>query len=181
VFAGAAALEPQQEFIRLARTFYTSLVEERMLYALEGNWLRYLSDPARSGMAVTAMTGAVSLPGTRAGSIRRSFMAISRGTGIASPGRRGQIAEPNAALVCVVPNGDGRRRRRRRRRCWTSQSGAGGSRMAGDVDGANLQPPVPSVGLAEPNKERWRRVAREWLVNGIAATPGAGKLCHLDL
>jgi hypothetical protein len=116
-FAGAAAFKPQQEFIRLARTFYASLVEERMLYALEGNWLRCLSDPARSGMAVTAMTGTVSLPGTRARSIGRSFMAISRGTGIAEPGRRGQIAEPNAALVCVVPNGDGRRRGQRRRSC----------------------------------------------------------------
>lgn len=45
--------------------------------------------------------------------------------------------------------------------------------------------PGPSVGVAaaralevEPEKERWRCIAREWYAAGLADTPGAGKLHH---
>jgi protein SMG6 len=45
--------------------------------------------------------------------------------------------------------------------------------------------PSPSVGLAaaklleiEPEKERWRLIARDWYGIGLADTPGAGKLHH---
>jgi len=44
---------------------------------------------------------------------------------------------------------------------------------------------APSVGIAaarmmvmEPEKERWRQIAREWFGKGLAITPGAGKLHH---
>ena len=30
----------------------------------------------------------------------------------------------------------------------------------------------------EPEKERWRQIARDWYAKGLAATPGAGKLHH---
>lgn len=43
----------------------------------------------------------------------------------------------------------------------------------------------PSVGIVaarmmelEPEKERWRQIARDWYATGLAATPGAGKLHH---
>lgn len=45
--------------------------------------------------------------------------------------------------------------------------------------------PGPSVGVAaaqalelEPEKERWRCIAREWYAAGLTDTPGAGKLHH---
>lgn len=45
--------------------------------------------------------------------------------------------------------------------------------------------PVPSIGLAaaralelEPEKERWRQIARDWYFSGVAIKPGAGKLHH---
>lgn len=30
----------------------------------------------------------------------------------------------------------------------------------------------------EPEKERWRCISKEWYAQGIADTPGAGKLHH---
>jgi protein SMG6 len=45
--------------------------------------------------------------------------------------------------------------------------------------------PTPSVGLAaarlldvEPEKERWRGIAKDWYGAGLADTPGTGKLHH---
>ncbi|EIW73927.1 hypothetical protein CONPUDRAFT_160557 [Coniophora puteana RWD-64-598 SS2] len=45
--------------------------------------------------------------------------------------------------------------------------------------------PTPSVGIVaarnmvvEPEKERWRCIARDWFAQGLADTPGAGKLHH---
>jgi hypothetical protein len=45
--------------------------------------------------------------------------------------------------------------------------------------------PSPSIGIAaarlmdvEPEKERWRQIAREWYGAGLAEQPGTGKLHH---
>jgi len=45
--------------------------------------------------------------------------------------------------------------------------------------------PSPSIGVAaarllevEPERERWRSIARDWYVAGIAEQPGMGKLHH---
>jgi len=45
--------------------------------------------------------------------------------------------------------------------------------------------PSPSIGVAaarlmdvEPEKERWRQIAREWYGAGLAEQPGTGKLHH---
>jgi protein SMG6 len=45
--------------------------------------------------------------------------------------------------------------------------------------------PIPSIGVAaarllelEPEKERWRKIARDWYSAGVANTPGMGKLHH---
>ena len=45
--------------------------------------------------------------------------------------------------------------------------------------------PSPSIGLAavklldvEPEKERWRGITRDWYAQGLADTPGNGKLHH---
>lgn len=45
--------------------------------------------------------------------------------------------------------------------------------------------PSPSIGVVaarmmdvEPEKERWRSIAKEWYAQGLADTPGAGKLHH---
>ncbi|EIW74147.1 hypothetical protein CONPUDRAFT_86014, partial [Coniophora puteana RWD-64-598 SS2] len=56
-----------------------------------------------------------------------------------------------------------------------------GNRPAARIDDS----PTPSVGIiaarnmvVEPEKERWRCIARDWLAQGLADTPGAGKLHH---
>ncbi|KAH9028113.1 hypothetical protein EDB85DRAFT_2074672 [Lactarius pseudohatsudake] len=54
------------------------------------------------------------------------------------------------------------------------------SRLRASSDGS-----TPSVGIVaarlmelEPEKDRWRRVARDWYAEGVAGTPGHGKLHH---
>lgn len=56
---------------------------------------------------------------------------------------------------------------------------------ASDVAPAPNPNLVPSVGVAaarqmilEPEKERWRQIARGWFAKGLSAIPGAGKLHH---
>ena len=57
---------------------------------------------------------------------------------------------------------------------------------SGSIPAARIDDsPSPSVGLAaarlldvEPEKERWRGIARDWYAQGLADTPGTGKLHH---
>jgi hypothetical protein len=63
----------------------------------------------------------------------------------------------------------------------SAKSSSASERPAARIDDS----PSPSVGLAaaklldvEPEKERWRCIARDWYAQGLADTPGAGKLHH---
>jgi protein SMG6 len=190
--ADAVAFELLQEFICYAYTFYTYLVEERTLEAFSGNWLECLGDLARYRMAVAAMAGAVaSSPGAGAGSSGRSLAAISRAAAdLASPSPSAVAGakSPNPSQLPSVSQqkemgggeeDDGSMRS-------LSDKPVGHAREQGPVVMARIDDsPVPSIGLAaaramemEPEKERWRSVAREWFAKGVAATPGAGKLHH---
>ncbi|KAF6764811.1 hypothetical protein DFP72DRAFT_985932 [Ephemerocybe angulata] len=63
---------------------------------------------------------------------------------------------------------------------------AGGGKSISDGPAARIDDsPSPSVGITaarlmdiEPEKERWRNVARDWYGAGVAEQPGAGKLHH---
>lgn len=78
-----------------------------------------------------------------------------------------------AASLSEVPTTNGKRVHR-------------GPRSLSDAPAARIDDsPSPSVGLAaaralevEPEKERWRNVAKEWYATGLAEQPGTGKLHH---
>jgi protein SMG6 len=64
----------------------------------------------------------------------------------------------------------------------SAKSSSASERPAARIDDPS---PSPNVGLAaaklldvEPEKERWRCIARDWYAQGLADTPGAGKLHH---
>jgi protein SMG6 len=62
----------------------------------------------------------------------------------------------------------------------------GSAKSISDAPAARIDDsPSPSIGLAaarllevEPEKERWRNIARDWYAAEIAEQPGTGKLHH---
>ena len=62
----------------------------------------------------------------------------------------------------------------------------GSAKSVSDAPAARIDDsPSPSIGVAaarllevEPEKERWRNIARDWYAAGIAEQPGTGKLHH---
>ncbi|KAJ7602470.1 hypothetical protein FB45DRAFT_1072964 [Roridomyces roridus] len=143
------ALEHLQDFIYYAYTFYTGLLEEPALSPFKSGWLEALGDLARYKMAVAAMV----IGGSDKGA------ALTRDAVSAA-------VDPAADLL-VVP-------------------GAPAAKSVSDAPAARIDDsPTPSVGLAaahllevEPEKERWRCIARDWYGAGIADQPGHGKLHH---
>ncbi|KAJ7109155.1 hypothetical protein C8R44DRAFT_277493 [Mycena epipterygia] len=147
------ALEHLQEFIYYAYTFYTGLLEEPTLNPFKSGWLEALGDLARYKMAVAAMV----VGGADSG-IALTADAVSAA---------GTSADPPAADLLAPP-------------------ATPAPKSVSDAPAARIDDsPSPSIGLAaarlldvEPEKERWRCIAREWYGMGIADQPGAGKLHH---
>ena len=62
----------------------------------------------------------------------------------------------------------------------------GSAKSVSDAPAARIDDsPSPSIGVAaarllevEPEKERWRNIARDWYAAGIVEQPGTGKLHH---
>ncbi|KAJ7694140.1 hypothetical protein B0H17DRAFT_1057941 [Mycena rosella] len=143
------ALEHLQDFIYYAYTFYTGLLEEPTLNPFKSGWLEALGDLARYKMHVAAMV--VGGPDSGAALTADAVSAA---------------ADPAADLLAppAVP----------------------GAKSISDAPAARIDDsPSPSIGLAaarlldvEPEKERWRCIAREWYGMGVADQPGHGKLHH---
>ncbi|KAF8437718.1 hypothetical protein L210DRAFT_3647385 [Boletus edulis BED1] len=152
-FACPLALEHLQDFIYFAYTFYTGLLEEPTLKSFRAGWLEALGDLARYRMAVAAMVTSNQLSG--------SALTVDA------------VSQANTALADNV-------------------SDAQKSKLQISVRSSSYRPaaridnsPTPSVGIVaarmmqvEPEKERWRGIAKEWYAHGIADTPGTGKLHH---
>ncbi|KAF5365760.1 hypothetical protein D9758_003172 [Tetrapyrgos nigripes] len=148
--SSSLALEHLQDFIYYAYTFYTGLLEEPPLAAFKSNWLEALGDLARYMMAVAAM--------------------VTGGIGSGSALTAANVSEATSADQTdklSVPLVDDSK----------SSNGA----IAARIDDS----PSPSVGPAaaralevEPEKERWRTIARGWYATGITDQPGTGKLHH---
>jgi protein SMG6 len=148
----AVAFEHLQDFIYFAYAFYCGLLEEHSLETFKANWLEALGDLARYRMTVAAMATSIYYP-------------------------------PSALTSAAIATA-------------AEQAAASSSQAAGpahehddamsDVSAARIdESPVPSIGVAaaralelEPEKERWRKIARDWYSAGVANTPGAGKLHH---
>ncbi|KAJ7489926.1 hypothetical protein B0H11DRAFT_1046908 [Mycena galericulata] len=149
-FTSPLALEHLQDFIYYAYTFYTGLLEEPTLNPFKSGWLEALGDLARYKMAVAAMV----VGGSDVG-VALTLDAVSA------------AADPGAADLLAVP-------------------AVLAPKSVSDAPAARIDDsPSPSIGLAaarlldvEPEKERWRCIARDWYGAGIADQPGHGKLHH---
>ncbi len=152
-FTSPLAMEHLQDFIYYAYTFYTGLLEEPALGTFKSGWLEALGDLARYRMAVAAMVTGISNGG---GSLTAAN--VSEVVRIAGTPSSNDLAPPVAAEAKSVSDAPAAR-----------------------IDDS----PSPSVGLAaarlldvEPEKERWRGIARDWYGAGLTDQPGTGKLHH---
>jgi len=153
-FTSPLALEHLQDFIYYAYTFYTGLLEEPTLNSFKSGWLEALGDLARYRMAVAAMVhGGVSGQGGLTAKAVSEVTVESAKTG----------TDADAGMAAPGSNG--------------SLSDAPAAR----IDDS----PSPSIGVmaarlmdVEPEKERWRNIARDWYGAGLAEQPGTGKLHH---
>ncbi|KAJ6547339.1 hypothetical protein B0H19DRAFT_1075225 [Mycena capillaripes] len=151
-FTSALALEHLQDFIYYAYTFYTGLLEEPTLNPFKSGWLEALGDLARYKMAVAAMV----VGGADSGNALTADAVSVAGTS-ADP-KTDHLAPPAAPAPKSVSDAPAAR-----------------------IDDS----PSPSIGVAaarllevEPDRERWRCIARDWYGAGIADQPGHGKLHH---
>ena len=148
-FQSPVALEHLQDFIYYAYTFYTGLLEEPTLNIFKAAWLEALGDLARYRMAVAAMVNSgMGGPGNL------TTQAVSEASAASSSSSAAAQDDDNES---VSDSPDAR------------------------IDDS----PSPSVGIVaarsmelEPEKERWRNIAREWYGAGLAEQPGTGKLHH---
>lgn len=151
-FDSPLALEHLQDFIYFAYTFYTGLLEEPTLRTFRAGWLEALGDLARYRMAVAAMVTSSSLSGAAL-----TTDAVSKA---AEATAEESDSKKSKSQISVKSSSDG---------------------PVARIDDS----PTPSVGIAAarmmevgPEKERWRCIAKEWYFQGLAETPGTGKLHH---
>jgi protein SMG6 len=149
----AVAFEHLQDVIYFAYTFYCGLSEERTLEEHRESWLEALGDLARYNMTVAAMASTIYYPPS---ALTASAVSAAAAVSPAPSHAAGASADEDAPM---------------------SDAGASVER--------DHESPVPSIGVAaaralelEPEKERWRKIAREWYAAGVANTPGQGKLHH---
>jgi protein SMG6 len=150
-FASPLALEHLQDFIYYAYIFYTGLLEDPTLVSFKSGWLEALGDLAWYRMAVAAMVN----DGGK-GQRKLTIKAVSEAAAESS-----DLKE-------------------------SSGETSGSAKSVSDAPAARIDDSSsPSIGLAaarllevEPEKERWRNIARDWYAAGIAEQPGTGKLHH---
>jgi hypothetical protein len=153
-FTSDLALEHLQDFIYYAYTFYTGLLEEPTLNPFKSGWLEALGDLARYKMAVAAM-----VVGSADSGIALTADAVSAA---------GTSSDPAKPVDSLAP------------------PAMPAPKSVSDAPAARIDDsPSPSIGVAaarlldvEPDKERWRCIARDWYGSGIADQPGHGKLHH---
>jgi hypothetical protein len=143
------ALEYLQEFIYYAYTFYTALLERNTFSDYRAGWLEALGDLARYRIVIAAM-----VPTAHHGSSSLTTAAVNGGFRTSPVGST------------------------------MSLSGAM-STTSSEKHPARPCSPTPSVGIVaarlmelEPEKDRWRRIARDWYAQVVAEVPGHGKLHH---
>ncbi|KXN82534.1 Telomerase-binding protein EST1A [Leucoagaricus sp. SymC.cos] len=154
-FTSRLALELLQEFIYYAYTFYISLVEDPQLVTFRSGWLEALGDLARYRMIVAAM-----LDGRMGGNGGLTVSALQA------------VNDLNKANGLEVPVG-------------TANGNSSGKKSVSDFMANRPASQPPSVGVAaarllevEPDKERWRSIARDWYATSLFEQPGTGKLHH---
>jgi hypothetical protein len=154
-FASRLALELLQGFIYYAYNFYISLEQDPQLAVFRNGWLEALGDLARYRMIVAAM-----LDGGMGGNGGLTTTALQA------------VNDFNKANGLEVPVG-------------TVNGNSSGKKSISYVMAGRGASQPPSVGVAaarllevEPEKERWRCIARDWYATSLFEQPGTGKLHH---
>ena len=156
--------------------FYGGLIEERNFAQYRGAFLEALGDLSRSWMAVSTL-----IEGTHTSSntlttsaIVKNNLLTSNTPGPTSPNPPATDLPSAAVLPTPVRIDD------------SPQSSEAEIPIGAAVDAAILHlHNIPSVGqeavrLMElnPDKERWRQVAKDWFARSLAITLNSGKLQH---
>jgi hypothetical protein len=143
------ALEYLQEFIYYAYTFYTALLERDTFKDYRAGWLEALGDLARYRIVIAAM-----VPTSHHGSSSLTTANLKRRL-------RGSPVASSATLSSAT------------------------SSTSSEMHLARPCSHTPSVGIVaarlmelEPEKDRWRGIARDWYACVVAEFPGRGKLHH---
>ncbi|OCH95657.1 hypothetical protein OBBRIDRAFT_767535 [Obba rivulosa] len=172
----AIALEYLQDFMVYTYTFYGALLEEERLEAFRGDWLEALGDVSRYFMAVTVITDSARL------SPRAITITTPKPSALAHHHLMANTPRPSTPNMSSMAD----------MQDTPSSNPAQLTRFARIDDSppsSEAQRPgpgaAPSVGVVaarmmelEPDKERWRSVAKGWFARGLARSPGAGKLHH---
>ena len=158
-FTSVLALEHLQDFIYHAYTFYSGLLEEQTLRIFRTGWLEALGDLARYRIAITAMVTGTQVAGPEALTTAAVSAVLS-------------TSPPPSVPPSSAPDHPSN---------LSGKSSSASEKPAACIDDS----PSPSVGLAaaklldiEPEMERWRCIVRDWYTQGLANTPGTGKLHH---
>ncbi|CCM02870.1 uncharacterized protein FIBRA_04983 [Fibroporia radiculosa] len=165
------ALEYLQDFIYYAYTFYTGLLEERNLQDFRSGWIQALGDLARYRMAICGLVESIQMQN---GPLMAATLPPA-----SAPTTTAQLDTLRSASISANSDHAGTKPV-----SATPAARIDDSPPSSHVEQA-LQQGVPSVGLAaarlmelEPEKERWRQIARDWFARGLALAPGTGKLQH---
>ena len=160
-----------------AYVFYGGLIEERNFAQYRGAFLEALGDLSRYWMAVSAL-----LEGTYTSSNTLTTSAIAKNNLLTASTPRPTSPNPPAtdlpsAVVSPTPA-----------RIDDSPQSSEAEIPVGAVTGGAAAlhlHNIPSVGQEaarlmelDPDKERWRQVAKDWFTRGLAITPNSGKLQH---
>ncbi|KAJ7578382.1 hypothetical protein C8J56DRAFT_868550 [Mycena floridula] len=173
------ALEHLTDFTYYAYTFYTGLLEEPQLVSFRSGWLEALGDMARYKMMVETF---LERREKETSSLTRSNGGLTMKN--LSDAVEGMVMDPPLSIGLAPPDIS----RDATRHNSNSQAKSTSKSPLSVVDSdANHSHAAPSVGVhaaqllqayMEPEKERWRNIARDWYGMGLGEQPGTGKLHH---
>ncbi|OJT14129.1 Telomerase-binding protein EST1A [Trametes pubescens] len=173
------ALEYLQQFLNYAYVFYGGLFEERNYSQYRGAFLEALGDLSRYWMAVSAL-----VEGTHIPSNTLTSSAVAKNNLLVAPTPRPSTPNATTDALDLPSNAVSPTPARIDDSPQSSEAEmpVGVDAIAG---GAAHMQNIPSVGQEaarlmelDPDKERWRQVAKEWFARGLAITPNSGKLQH---
>ncbi|KAI0637215.1 hypothetical protein C8Q77DRAFT_554722 [Trametes polyzona] len=173
------ALEYLQQFLNYAYVFYGGLFEERNFAQYRGSFLEALGDLSRYWMAVSALVEGTHTSGNSltTSAVAKNNLLVSHTPRSSTPNVPtdapdvpSNVVSPTPARIDDSPQSS------------EAEMPVGADAIAG---GAAHMQNIPSVGQEaarlmelDPDKERWRQVAKDWFARGLAITPNSGKLQH---
>ncbi|KAH9853995.1 hypothetical protein C2E23DRAFT_727275 [Lenzites betulinus] len=173
------ALEYLQQFLNYAYVFYGGLFEERNFAQYRGAFLEALGDLSRYWMAVSALVEGTHIPSNNltASAVAKNNLLVAHLPRPSTPNATTDVLDLPSNAVSPTPA-----RIDDSPQSSEAEMPVGADAIAG---GVVLLQNIPSVGQEaarlmelDPDKERWRQVAKDWFARGLAITPNSGKLQH---